>query len=167
MFNISINKMTPTGPEIISSYPQNLFTKDDLKNITMKAIPLNAKNGDFSTFLLREEIVIASYVFNIKETKGQRPDLYCISGAMSSNDINPLQFKTIFESIINQLKEFKELNSNTIVALISKLYHTLNNGKTEIKITKTTTLKIEISKDNLEKMKKIHKKRINGTRGMW
>ena len=48
--------MKPTGPEIISSYPPNLFTKEDLKNIAMKSIPLNAKVGDFSTFLLKEDI---------------------------------------------------------------------------------------------------------------
>ncbi|NHI93818.1 MAG: hypothetical protein EAX96_15125 [Candidatus Lokiarchaeota archaeon] len=167
MFNISINKMNPAGPEIIASHPSQFFTENDLKTIALKSIPLNAKDGEFSTFLFKEELVIASYIFTIQEQEGKRPDLFSICGAISSDELNPHHFKKIFESIIQQLKEFRELNSKTLVALISRIYSTLNDGKTEIKITKTTTLKIEISKDNLKKIKNSHTKRINGTKSMW
>ena len=81
--------------------------------------------------------------------------------------MNPMHFKKIFESIINQLKEFHELNSQMLVAIISKIYNSLNDGKTEIKITKTTTLKIEINRNNLKQIKKSSQRRLNGTRGMW
>ena len=159
--------MKKTGPEIIATHPSHFFTNEDLQTIALKSIPLNAKDGDFSTLAYKEDLVIASYVFTIREEEGKRPDLFSICAAISVDEINPMHFKKIFESIINQLKEFHELNSKMLIALISRIYQTLNDGKTEIKITKTTTLKIEIAKDNLKKMKQSHQKRLNGTNGMW
>ncbi|MHA1784492.1 MAG: hypothetical protein ACTSVY_15990 [Candidatus Helarchaeota archaeon] len=73
MFNILINKMNQVGSEIIASHPSNFFTDEENAIIAMKSFPLNAKAGEFSTFLLKENIVTASYVFTIKEIEGFRP----------------------------------------------------------------------------------------------
>lgn len=167
MFNILINKMEPSGPEIISSHPPKTFSDEDLREISLKSIPLNAKDGEFSTFLFNEKTVIASYIFTIQKKENSRPNLYAICGALSPNELNPIHLKPVFASIIDQLKEFKELNTNTIVALTSKIFKTINDGKTEVKITKTTTLKIEIEKSELDKIKNHKKKRLNSTKNMW
>ncbi len=159
MQNICINKMLDTGPEIIASYPPDYFSDSEKKEISLKTIPLNAKNGDFTTLAFKDDLVIASYVFTIKENPNSRPDLLAICASIESNNFNPMIFKDMFSSLIQQLKDSQVLTSKTIVALVSNLYRTLSEGKTEIKITKTTTIKVEISSDNLKEIEKAEKKK--------
>lgn len=164
MQNICINKLEKSGPIILGQFPPKYFKDQDLIEIPMKVIPLNAKDGDFTTIIFRDDLIIVSYIFTLNNPQG-RPSLFAISATIDETEINPFSFKQIFESIIEQFKSFGFLTENSIIDFLPKLYNAFNNEKTEIRITKSTSIKIEISEAAINKKKK--KSRKNRSNGMW
>jgi hypothetical protein len=166
MQNICINKLEKSGPVILGQFPPKYFKDQDLIEIPMKVIPLNAKNGDFTTIIFRDDLIIVSYIFTMNNPNQERPSLFAISATIDETEINPFSFKQIFESIIEQFKNFGFLTENSIVDFLPKLYNAFNNEKTEIRITKSTSIKIEIKDGEINKKKK-KKSRKNRSNGMW
>ncbi len=157
--------MEVDGPQVLAQFPTNFFNDQELIEIPMKVIPLNAKEGDFTTILYRDSLMIVSYIFTIKEDSANRPSLFAISATLDTNKLNPFSFKQLFESLIAQLKNLNMKRSEFLVAILPKLYDSLSKGKSEIKITKTVTLRIEISNDISHAKEK--RKRKNRSKGMW
>ncbi|MHA1301696.1 MAG: hypothetical protein ACTSO9_19925 [Candidatus Helarchaeota archaeon] len=155
--------MSPQGPEIISQFPKNYFNKDEILEIPMKVIPLNAKKGDFVTIIFREHLIIVSYIFTLKEIEKQRPSLLSLAAVLKDSNINPFTFKYLFESIISQLNEQNITDINLFIKLLPLLFQSFTKGKTEIRITKTFNLKIEVK----DITKKSEKRRIKRSKGMW
>ncbi|MBD3227063.1 MAG: hypothetical protein GF329_02660 [Candidatus Lokiarchaeota archaeon] len=166
MQNICINKLEKTGPVMISQYPNNYFKRDELIEIPMKVIPLNAKEGDFTTIIFRNNLIIVSYIFTLQEVDDGRASLLAISATIDDNQINPFSFKNIFESIIEQLKSYNFTDLDNIISLLPRLFHAFSKRKSELKITKSTTIQIEVIDSNKpnKKKKKSKKDRANG---MW
>ncbi|MHA1270538.1 MAG: hypothetical protein ACTSPY_12170 [Candidatus Helarchaeota archaeon] len=165
MQNICINKMERSGPVILLQYPENYFKNQDLTEVPLKTIPINAKEGDFTTIIFRNELIIVSYIFTLKEVENERASLYAISATIDDKKINPISFKPIFESIIEQFKACNLIKIDILKKLLPKLFSALSKDESEIKITKSCTIKIEFDNSVSRKIKK--KKRINRANGMW
>lgn len=165
MQSLCLNKLEVNGPRVIAQYPEKFFTSTELSEVPMKVIPLNAKEGDFTTILFRDNLMIVSYVFTIKEIEGARPSLMALSGTLDTTKINPFEFKNIFQSIVDQLSLLNLKTADFMSKLLPKLHDTLSQGKSEIKITKTVTLKIEIS--DIAGVTEEKRERNNRSKGMW
>lgn len=157
--------MEVDGPQVLAQYPAKFFSNQELSELPMKVIPLNAKEGDFTTIIFRDNLMIVSYIFTIKEDGQNRPSLFAISATLDSNKLNPFSFKQLFESIISQLKSLNLQSSEFLITILPKLFDSLSKGKSEIKITKTVNLRIEISNEISQSEDK--KKRKNRSKGMW
>jgi hypothetical protein len=165
MQSLCLNKLEVDGPQVIAQYPANFFSNEELQEIPMKVIPLNAKDGDFTTIIFRNNLMIVSYVFTIQEDQGQRPSLMALSGTLDTTKLNPFEFKNIFESLIDQLGALNLKSAEFLGKILPKLYDSLSKGKSEISITKTVTLKIEISDQDEGPSTKQGRK--NRSKGMW
>ncbi|MFX0103820.1 MAG: hypothetical protein ACFFCS_29930 [Candidatus Hodarchaeota archaeon] len=166
MQSICINKLTTQGPEIIGQFPSDFFKNGELTEVPMKAMPLNAKEGDFTTILFRDNLMIITYIFTLQEEEGTRPSLLSLSAALDDTKINPFSFKELFGSIIEQLKNLELADTDFIVSLLPQLYQSLTAGKSEIRITKTVSIKIEFNGDIAPPEQK-KKKKVDKSKGMW
>lgn len=166
MQSLCINKLTSHGPEIIGQFPSDYFTNGELQEVPMKAMPLNAKEGDFTTILFRDNLMIITYIFTLDEGEG-RPSILSLSAALDDTRINPFSFKELFGSIIGQLKSLELADTDFIVSLLPQLYQSLTSGKSEIRITKTVSIKIEFDGDMRPEEPKKQKKKVDRSKGMW
>ena len=150
---------------MIAQYPSGFFTDSEIIELPMKVIPLNAKEGDFTTIIFRENLMIVSYIFTLQEQAHARPSLMAISATLDTDKLNPFSFKQLFESLIEQLSLLNLKSSDFLIKILPKLYDSLSKGQSEIRITKTVTLKIEITNGMSQPEEK--RKRQNKSKGMW
>ncbi len=137
--------MSRNGLEIVKSFPDVILPKDLISEIIIKSMPLGAKNGDFTTNVLRNEYAISSFVFRVPSQKG-RDDIASLVALFDNTDYDSNIIRKIFSITIDELKKNNVLSLDHIVKILPLLYHGIHKKHISIKISSDLTVDIDISK---------------------
>ena len=96
--------MTRNGLEIVKPFPNVLLPKDLISEIQIKSMPLGAKNGDFTTNILKNEYAISSFVFRVPSQKG-RDDIASLVALFDNRDYYSNIIRKRFSITIGELKK--------------------------------------------------------------
>lgn len=142
--SLCLVQMGEKGLELVEAYPKT-YSKEVLNQIAIKSMPLNAKEGDFSSATVGPA-VLSGYVFSIPATEG-RNNIASLVAVFESMKYNPESIRKIFSYIIIELKKNDLVTIDTLKALLPKLYTGISQGQLRIKISSVVTLDFTLEED--------------------
>ncbi|MBD3190754.1 MAG: hypothetical protein GF308_08920 [Candidatus Heimdallarchaeota archaeon] len=150
--SLCLVQMGEKGLELVEAYPKT-YSKEVLNQIVIKSMPLNAKEGDFSSATVGPA-VLSGYVFSIPSIQG-RDNIASLVAVFESMKYNPETIRKIFSYIIIELKKNDLVSIDTLKALLPKLYSGITQGQLRIKISSVVTLDFSIQdEEQIDEKKK-------------
>ena len=148
--SICLVRLGANGFEIIKVYP-DVIPKKALMEISVKCMPLGAKDGDFISTTIAGNYVISSLVFSSPSNQF-RDNITSIVAVFLSMDYNPVVLKEIFSIIVNRIRELELDLMETLALNLEKIYKGFN--KSVIKLSANSKEIIEINLDKILKENK-------------
>ena len=148
--SICLVRLGADGFEIIKIYP-DVIPKKALTEISVKCMPLGAKDGDFTSTTVTGNYVISSLVFSSPSNQF-RDNISSIVAIFLSMDYNPEVIRKVFSLIVNRIRELELDLIKTLAQNIERIYQGFN--RSIIKITANSQKIAEIKLDEIIKEKK-------------
>lgn len=135
--------MGKKGLELVKTYPKTL-PQDLLNQIVVKSMPFSAKEGDFTTNTV-ENNVFSGYVFSIPEHEG-RKNIACLVAVYRNMKYNAEAIKKIFSFTITELKRNDLIDLETLTKILPNLYKGIVDGHLKVNISSVVTLEFDFKK---------------------
>ncbi|MBD3191239.1 MAG: hypothetical protein GF308_11375 [Candidatus Heimdallarchaeota archaeon] len=147
--SLCLIKMGKKGLELAKAHPDNL--PDEIKNqIILKAMPLGAKNGDFTTTNIGD-YNFSGYVFTLPQQEN-RNNIASLVAVFDSEIKNPSKIRKVFDFTIKELKRNDLVNENILSNILPKLYKGFNDGYMKIRVSSIVTLEFDFKEDSNEEI---------------
>ncbi|MBD3191059.1 MAG: hypothetical protein GF308_10465 [Candidatus Heimdallarchaeota archaeon] len=134
---------------MVDAYP-NVLPKEILTEITVKSMPLSAKDGDFTTNTVSNENAFSGYVFSIPSEKG-RDNIASLLAVFESMNYNPNIIRKVFAVTISELRKNNQIDEETLTNILPGLHQGLKKGHIKIKISSVVTIEFEIDETESDK----------------
>ena len=141
-------KLGDKGLEIVKNYP-NALPDEVLSQISIKSMPLNAKDGDFISTNINNNY-LSGYVFTTPSTKG-RGGIASLVAIFNTMQYNTEIIKKVFSFTITELRKNDLVSVDVISEILPKLYTGLTNEMLKIKISSVVTLEFDFKEKQEEK----------------
>ncbi|MHA1211286.1 MAG: hypothetical protein ACTSSH_02385 [Candidatus Heimdallarchaeota archaeon] len=138
--SLCLVQMGKAGLELVKSYPE-VLSEDELNNIVLKSMPLGAKDGDFTTNTVGNN-VLSSYIFSMPGE--ERTNVASLVAVFNDMDHQPQIIKKVFSFTVTELKKNNYNNMDIFSELLPKLYAGLTSGHLKLKLSSVLTIDMEI-----------------------
>ncbi|MFW9922649.1 MAG: hypothetical protein ACFFDW_05080, partial [Candidatus Thorarchaeota archaeon] len=139
--SLCLVQMGKSGLELVRNYPE-VIPEEDLNQIVIKSMPFGAKEGDFSTNTVGDN-VISGYIFSVSGE--DRNNIICLTAVYDSMNFNQQMIKKVFATTVSELKKNNLANAELFSSMLPKVYDGLVSGRLKLKISSVVTLDIEIN----------------------
>ncbi len=147
-----LTAITELGPEVVLTSPEKVLGELEEKEISLKSMPMSGKDGDFiSTYI--ENFHIAALLCSvppIHESYDKR-DTFTSIGVFLDKDENPIPYRYIFETIVNECKKHKLLTLDTLKHILPQLYQFSRKNQISLYINTEKTITLTLTKEKTEK----------------
>ncbi|NHJ05983.1 MAG: hypothetical protein EAX90_14240 [Candidatus Heimdallarchaeota archaeon] len=143
--SICLVQMGTKGLELVKSYP-DVLPIDAINEIVVKSMPLGAKEGDFTSNILKNENAFSGFVFSIPSEVG-RDNIASLVAVYENMKYNTSTIRKVFSVIINELKSKKVVSTELISEILPNLFDGLNKGFVKIQISSIVTVEVNISEE--------------------
>lgn len=127
------------GPEVCAIYP-DIFDDEQKRIISLKSIPVAAKDGDVGIIYLGD-LMVLSHVY-VRPMKDSRPMLYTLCFAADKGH-NPEEFQGLMKSIVEGIKSSQMFDDAHLQEIAKNVYSSLMAKKSKIKFTTSFIIEIE------------------------
>ena len=135
--SLCLIQMGNQGLELVTAYPK-AFPDEIMNEVTIKSMPLNAKEGDFTSNTIGN-LAISGFVFAIPSNEG-RSNIASIVAVFEDMKYNPENIRKVFSYTIFELKKNELISMETLTEILPKLYTGLMKGRLQVKISSVVTL---------------------------
>ncbi|MCF2143290.1 MAG: hypothetical protein K9W42_06275 [Candidatus Heimdallarchaeota archaeon] len=141
--------MGEKGLDVVKVHP-DVIPQEELTEIAVKSMPLGAKDGDFTTNTVRNN-VLSGYIFSIPR-ENERDNIGSLVAIFKSMKYQPQIINKIFSFTIAELKKHNMVSKESITGILPSLYNGMIKGQLKIKVSSVVT--IEMSFGEKEKRNK-------------
>lgn len=149
--SLCLIRMGQKGLELVDTYPE-VLPKEALNQIAVKSMPFNARDGDFSTSTVGDN-VISGYVFAVPSQEG-RSNIASLVAVFDSLKFDPETIKKVFSFTITELKKNNLIEIDTLSKILPNLYKGLAKKQLKIKISSVVTLEFDFREEEEEEKAK-------------
>ena len=150
--SLCLVEMGKRGLEMVTNYP-NVLPQEALNEITIKSMPLGAKDGDFTSNVLTNENAFSCYVFAVPAEIG-RDNIASLVAVFDNANYNAINVRKIFSLLIQELKKQKAIDIDILSQILPALYKGFDTQKVEIKISSIVTVEISFKNEEEEEQGK-------------
>ncbi|MBD3193039.1 MAG: hypothetical protein GF308_20550 [Candidatus Heimdallarchaeota archaeon] len=133
----------------MKTYPDDVLPKEILNEVTIKSMPLGAKEGDFTSTVLKSDQAISGYVFALPSNTG-RDNIASIVAVFNSTNYNANIIRKVFSVAIMELKNQDSVSLEILSTILPEIYKGLKKGRINIKISSVVTIEVNISDEKEE-----------------
>ena len=162
--SLCLIQMGKTGLEIVKSYPE-VIPQVTLNELTYKSMPMAAKPGDFTSTTIKD-VAFSSLIFEIPSTT-ERNNIGSIVAIYSSADYNANAVKKVFSIVVNELKDKKLLQMDTLNGILPKLYTGFHKGEFSVEISSVAKIQFKFTDEAEEETDSISKRANNVSEDIW
>ena len=138
--------MGKNGLEMVKSFPE-ILPEEAIKEITIKSMPLGAKEGDFSSNVLTNDNAFSGYVFTIPSQIG-RDNIASLVAVFEDMSYNTTNVRKAFTVLIYELKKQNALSTEILTNILPSLYKGFDSKNIKIKISSVVTVEINFDDKN-------------------
>jgi hypothetical protein len=150
--SLCLVEMGKKGLEMVAHYP-DVLPKEAINEITIKSMPLGAKEGDFTSNVLTNDNAFSCFVFTIPNETG-RDNIASLVAVFDSAEYSAINVRKIFSLLIQELKKQKAIDSEILAKILPSLHKGFDTRRVEIKISSVVTIEINYPDDDDESDKK-------------
>ena len=129
---LCVSVLSKKGLEIVKVYP-DVLDQAIINEITLKSMPLGAKEGDFTTNTLSDNKIFSGLIFTVPHLL-TRDNIASLIAVFDSMSYNAEILQENFTLLINSLKEFNVISSDKVSDLLPELYEGIIAGKFNLNI---------------------------------
>lgn len=142
--SLCLVQMGNKGLELVKAHP-NALPKEILNQITIKSMPLGAKDGDFTSNTIGET-VFSGYVFSLPTREG-RDNIASLVAVYDNMRYDREAIRKLFSFTITELRKHNLVELQTIEKILPKLYTGLIEGHVKVKISSVVTLEFDFKRE--------------------
>ncbi len=147
--SLCLVQMGKKGLELVKTHPK-VLPDEVLSEITYKSMPMGAKSGDFSSAGIGS-FYYSSYVFKLPQDEG-RDNIGTIVAIFPNMDYDIDGIRKLFTVIVKELEGKAFLRMEIMKEILPNLYDGFSKGRINIKISSSTSISIDFSDENEEKV---------------